>query len=68
MVANPKTFPSGIKALADYVHGKGLKLGLYSSAGYVFLFFVFSRLQDVYNTVDLFRLKKLLTVQKYTKS
>ncbi|PUZ49380.1 hypothetical protein GQ55_7G321400 [Panicum hallii var. hallii] len=33
MVANPKTFPSGIKALADYVHGKGLKLGLYSSAG-----------------------------------
>ncbi|TVU39597.1 hypothetical protein EJB05_13023 [Eragrostis curvula] len=33
MVANPKTFPSGIKALADYVHSKGLKLGLYSSAG-----------------------------------
>ena len=26
-------FPSGIKALADYVHGKGLKLGIYSSAG-----------------------------------
>lgn len=35
MVANPKTFPSGIKALADYVHSKGLKLGIYSSAGYV---------------------------------
>ncbi|XP_062189431.1 alpha-galactosidase 2-like [Phragmites australis] len=33
MVANPKTFPSGMKALADYVHSKGLKLGLYSSAG-----------------------------------
>ncbi|KAJ1288464.1 hypothetical protein BS78_02G091200 [Paspalum vaginatum] len=33
LVANPKTFPSGIKALADYVHSKGLKLGLYSSAG-----------------------------------
>nr|XP_034582022.1 alpha-galactosidase-like isoform X2 [Setaria viridis] len=33
MTANPKTFPSGIKALADYVHSKGLKLGLYSSAG-----------------------------------
>jgi len=33
MVANPKTFPSGIKALADYVHSKGLKLGIYSSAG-----------------------------------
>lgn len=30
---NPKTFPSGIKALADYVHGKGLKLGIYSSNG-----------------------------------
>ncbi|XP_019163149.1 PREDICTED: alpha-galactosidase 1-like [Ipomoea nil] len=28
------TFPSGIKALADYVHSKGLKLGIYSSAGY----------------------------------
>ena len=26
-------FPNGIKALADYVHGKGLKLGIYSSAG-----------------------------------
>ncbi|XP_024524076.1 alpha-galactosidase-like [Selaginella moellendorffii] len=28
------TFPSGIKALADYVHAKGLKLGIYSDAGY----------------------------------
>ena len=27
-------FPSGMKALADYVHSKGLKFGLYSSAGY----------------------------------
>lgn len=26
-------FPSGMKALADYVHSKGLKLGIYSSAG-----------------------------------
>lgn len=26
-------FPSGIKALADYVHSLGLKFGLYSSAG-----------------------------------
>ena len=26
-------FPHGIKALADYVHAKGLKLGIYSSAG-----------------------------------
>ncbi|XP_058110606.1 alpha-galactosidase 3 isoform X2 [Magnolia sinica] len=30
---NPETFPSGIKALADYVHEKGLKLGIYSDAG-----------------------------------
>ncbi|KAG2687502.1 hypothetical protein I3843_09G054600 [Carya illinoinensis] len=30
----PSTFPSGIKALADYVHAKGLKLGIYSDAGY----------------------------------
>ncbi len=31
--AEPTRFPSGIKALADYVHGKGLKLGLYSVTG-----------------------------------
>ena len=31
--ANPKRFPSGIKALADYIHSRGLKLGVYSSAG-----------------------------------
>jgi len=34
LVANPSTFPSGIKVLADYVHGKGLKLGVYGDAGY----------------------------------
>ncbi|KAH7571206.1 hypothetical protein JRO89_XS05G0267200 [Xanthoceras sorbifolium] len=34
LLAKNTTFPSGIKALADYVHGKGLKLGIYSSAGY----------------------------------
>ncbi|MDP9869940.1 MULTISPECIES: lectin [Streptosporangium] len=33
LVADPAKFPSGIKALADYVHSKGLKLGIYSSAG-----------------------------------
>lgn len=33
LVHDPKTFPSGIKALADYVHEKGLKLGIYSDAG-----------------------------------
>jgi alpha-galactosidase len=26
-------FPSGMKALADYVHARGLKLGIYSDAG-----------------------------------
>ena len=30
---DPKTFPSGIKALADYVHSRGLKFGIYSDAG-----------------------------------
>ncbi|XP_044462263.1 alpha-galactosidase 3 [Mangifera indica] len=33
LVPDPETFPSGIKALADYIHGKGLKLGIYSDAG-----------------------------------
>ncbi|KAG2642531.1 hypothetical protein PVAP13_2KG091100 [Panicum virgatum] len=33
LVPNPSTFPSGMKALSDYVHGKGLKLGIYSDAG-----------------------------------
>jgi alpha-galactosidase len=33
IVADPERFPSGIKALADYVHSKGLKFGLHSDAG-----------------------------------
>ncbi|XP_030553301.1 alpha-galactosidase-like [Rhodamnia argentea] len=33
LVAKASAFPSGIKALADYVHSKGLKLGIYSDAG-----------------------------------
>ncbi|MBS1660303.1 MAG: alpha-galactosidase, partial [Bacteroidetes bacterium] len=32
ILPDPKKFPSGIKALADYVHSKGLKLGIYSDA------------------------------------
>jgi alpha-galactosidase len=28
-----KRFPDGIKELADYVHGRGLRLGIYSDAG-----------------------------------
>ncbi|WP_238006080.1 NPCBM/NEW2 domain-containing protein [Dactylosporangium sp. AC04546] len=30
---DPVRFPGGIAALADYVHARGLKLGIYSSAG-----------------------------------
>ena len=33
IVADPERFKSGMKALADYVHSKGLKFGLYSDAG-----------------------------------
>ena len=33
IVADPQKFPSGIKALADYIHSKGLKFGIYSDAG-----------------------------------
>ncbi len=33
IVPDPKHFPSGMKALADYVHSKGLKFGVYSDAG-----------------------------------
>jgi alpha-galactosidase len=33
MVANTNRFPSGMKALADYVHAKGLKFGLYTVGG-----------------------------------
>ncbi|MBB6251765.1 glycoside hydrolase family 27 protein [Nitrospirillum iridis] len=33
MQADPVRFPSGLKALADYIHSKGLKFGIYSDAG-----------------------------------
>jgi alpha-galactosidase len=33
IVADPTRFPGGIAAIADYVHLKGLKLGLYTDAG-----------------------------------
>ncbi|MGI5452500.1 NPCBM/NEW2 domain-containing protein [Streptomyces sp. CA-249302] len=33
LVPDPVRFPNGIKAVADYVHSKGLKLGIYTSAG-----------------------------------
>lgn len=33
IVPDPERFPSGMKALADYVHDQGLKFGLYTDAG-----------------------------------
>ncbi|GAP73449.1 alpha-galactosidase [Candidatus Symbiothrix dinenymphae] len=33
LVADPVKFPHGMKALADYVHSKGLKLGIYNCGG-----------------------------------
>jgi alpha-galactosidase len=33
LYSNATTFPDGIQALAAYVHSKGLKFGLYTSAG-----------------------------------
>jgi alpha-galactosidase len=33
LVPDPVRFPGGIKALADYVHARGLKFGIYTSAG-----------------------------------
>lgn len=33
LVPDPGKFPHGMKAVADYVHNKGLKFGMYSCAG-----------------------------------
>ena len=33
MVSDTNRYPSGIKALADYVHAKGFKFGLYTTGG-----------------------------------
>ncbi len=33
LVPDPDKFPGGMKALADYVHERGLKFGIYSCAG-----------------------------------
>ena len=35
LVADPEKFPSGMKAVADYVHSKGLKFGMYSCAAHL---------------------------------
>lgn len=33
IVVDPERFPHGMKYLADYIHSKGLKFGIYSDAG-----------------------------------
>lgn len=33
LVPDPAKFPHGMKYIADYIHGKGLKFGMYSCAG-----------------------------------
>jgi alpha-galactosidase len=33
ITADPARFPSGMRALSDYIHGRGLKFGIYSDAG-----------------------------------
>lgn len=33
LIADPEKFPRGMKYVADYVHSKGLKFGMYSCAG-----------------------------------
>ena len=33
IVADPRRFPNGMKALGDYIHSLGLKFGVYSDAG-----------------------------------
>jgi len=33
LIIHPTRFPNGIKVVADYIHSKGLKAGIYSDAG-----------------------------------
>ncbi len=33
LVADPAKFPSGLKALGDYIHARGMKFGIYEDAG-----------------------------------
>ncbi len=35
LVPDPEKFPHGMKYVADYIHSKGLKFGIYSSDGYL---------------------------------
>jgi hypothetical protein len=33
LIADPRLFPNGLKAVVDYVHSKGLKFGIYTARG-----------------------------------
>lgn len=33
LLIHPERFPNGLRGLVDYIHGKGLKAGIYSDAG-----------------------------------
>src|ERR1700761_3673800 len=33
ILSHPRRFPKGMKVLADYIHSKGLKAGIYSDGG-----------------------------------
>ncbi|MBQ9952282.1 MAG: glycoside hydrolase family 27 protein [Clostridia bacterium] len=35
MVPDPEKFPHGMKYVADYIHSKGLKFGMYTCSGYL---------------------------------
>ena len=35
LVPDPEKFPHGMKYIADYLHERGLKFGMYSCAGYL---------------------------------
>ena len=54
LVADHEKFPHGMKYVADYVHSKGLKFGMYSCAGGVALFarHYFSALKSMPETYD----------------
>lgn len=46
LVADPEKFPHGMKYLADYIHSKGLKFGMYSEPD-------FGRAQDIREVSDM---------------
>jgi alpha-galactosidase len=51
LVVDAKRFPHGIKTLADYIHSRGLKAGIYTDVGW-FTCFSKPKYQDSYNHED----------------